>query len=396
MVQLLLDCLGGDRRRPGGGLKPQSSGDPIQVFHVDSRFSDDSGDIGRPSFLKLFRLLGYCCEAICCRWRHGVRNFLYVPAPGLRSALYRDWLVMALCRPFFKRRVYYWQAAGLGDWLETEARFWERWISGWLLAGPALSIVLGDTNRRDGVQLKSGEVRVVPNSVADPCPDFSMTVAPRRRERAAARARLLQEHARAGHEPARLPAGSMVFRALFMSLCHRSKGLFDAIDAVARINERLGRAALRVELVVAGKFWKEAERQEFEERIRKPDLQRAGQPLVAYRGFVSGQEKAGLLLESDCLCFPSYYEAESFPVVLVEAMACGLPVITTRWRMLPELLPAGYPGLVNPRSPEQVAEAMFDLLGRDEGDLLRRHYLENYSRERYAGKIVDALLSLER
>ena len=76
-----------------------------------------------------------------------------------------------------------------------------------------------------------------------------------------------------------------------------------------------------------------------------------GGPCVTYAGFVFGPAKQRILTESDCFCFPTYYYAESFGLVLVEAMAFGLPVITTRWRSIPELLPQDYPGFVDIRSP---------------------------------------------
>ena len=78
--------------------------------------------------------------------------------------------------------------------------------------------------------------------------------------------------------------------------------------------------------------------------------------MVQYLGFVSGDQKNQLLREADLFCFPTYYENENQPVNLIEAMAFGLPILTTRWRSLPELFPANYPGLVNVRSPEQIAE----------------------------------------
>ena len=44
-------------------------------------------------------------------FRHGVTSFYYVPTPFIAVALYRDWLVMLLCRPFFKN-IIDWEAAG--------------------------------------------------------------------------------------------------------------------------------------------------------------------------------------------------------------------------------------------------------------------------------------------
>ncbi|HTD88545.1 MAG TPA: hypothetical protein VK850_18370, partial [Candidatus Binatia bacterium] len=99
MVQLLLD-----------GLK----GSAIRVYHVNARLSDDLEDIGRMRWLKVFALFRYCLQAIWLRVTQGVNYFYYVPASGHRAPLYRDWIVMLLCRPFFKRVIYHWHSAGLG------------------------------------------------------------------------------------------------------------------------------------------------------------------------------------------------------------------------------------------------------------------------------------------
>ena len=39
-----------------------------------------------------------------------LKIFYYVPAPGKRVALYRDWLVMFICRPFFSGVILHWHA----------------------------------------------------------------------------------------------------------------------------------------------------------------------------------------------------------------------------------------------------------------------------------------------
>jgi len=300
---------------------------------------------------------------------------------------------MALCRPFFRRRIYFWQAAGLGEWLASGARPWERWLTHALLGKPDLSIVLGEYCRGDAVALGSRRTEVIPNGVPDPCPDFDNDVLPSRMRRPAARARLL-EGAVPPNEATRW------FKVLFLSLCVREKGLFDAIEAVALVNQRLARerSSLRVQLNVAGKFWREAERVEFEQRIAQADLNagpaNAPDAVVRYCGFVAGEEKLRLFRESDCFCFPSYYQAESFGIVLVEAMAHGLPIITARWRTIPELLPAGYGGLVEPRSPGQIAAALERLLRQDYDPSLRARFLENYTNRQFAHRMKAALLSL--
>lgn len=392
MVQRLLEAFGGDAgTAPGGGRSAGS--EEIACYHVDCRFSESLEDIGHLRPGKLFLALKYCGLAILARWRFGARDFLYIPAPPARVAIYRDWLVMALCRPFFRRRIYYWQAAGLGEWLASGARPWERWLTRALLGKPDLSIVLGEYCRGDALALRSRRTEVIPNGIPDPCPEFDKVELPSRLARLAVRKALLA--GAAAPDPT-----TRWFKVLFLSLCTREKGLFDTLEAVALVNQRLARnrSPLRVQLTVAGKFWREVEKIEFEQRIVRADLNggAADSPgaIVRYCGFVAGEDKRRLFRESDCFCFPSYYQAESFGIVLVEAMAHGLPIITTRWRTIPELLPPGYGGLVEPRSPEQIAAALEELLRQGYDPDLRARFLEHYTDRKFGVSMKSALLSL--
>ena len=393
MVQLLLEALGGDRRGPRRAVsEAKGPTDPeIECYHVNARLSDRIATVGHFQCRKVLLALHYCLAAIWCRLRFGVRHFYYIPAPpGLRAALYRDFLVMALCRPFFRQIIYHWEAAGLGDWLEAHARPWERWLGRRLLARPALSIVLAQFNRRDGEQLNSRRIAVVPNGIPDPCPRFEEEIQPRRYARAEARRRLLESLPAAASVASEFAPSSSVCQVLYLGLCYRQKGLFDAIEAVAIVNRTLRGTGLRFKLIVAGTFWMESERVEFEQRVRHPDLTEGG-PMVEYRGFVAGENKARLLRESDCLCFPTYYPAESFGLVLVEAMAFGLPVVTTTWRMIPELLPPGYPGLVPPQSPARIADALLAVFRQPYDPSLRAHFSAHFTDRIFADQMKAAL-----
>lgn len=393
MVRQLLEFLGGDIGRPD--MSHEGSLPPVACYHVDARFSATLADVGQSRPGKLLLLFKYVAHTWLCRWRHGADCFLHVPAPAKRSALLRDWLVLAMCRPLFRRRICWFQATGLGDWLEHEATPWQCWLTRKLLGRPDLSIVLGEWGRRDAEALGSQRVIIVPNTVPDPCPTDAADVLRGRAARAQARAQRCELLAAPGETD---PGGALRFRLLFLSLCIREKGLFDTMEAAALVNQRLAAQSspLRVELAVAGEFPSAAEREEFDQRAQAPEWQDAmGRPLLRYCGFVEGDAKAALLRESDCLCFPTCYRAEGFPLVLVEAMAWGLHIVTTRWRMIPELFPHGFDGLVEPHQPAQVAAAIEQRLFRAPDASMRQRYEQRYALETCLGRIRQALLGLE-
>lgn len=442
MVKLMLDDLGGDHRQRKPGVEPSSQSesghtgsitkattlsdhetgadtgacDPIRAniecYHVNSRFSRDMEDIGEFRMEKLWLLLFYCFEALWCRFRYGARYFYYVPAPGKRAALYRDWIVMLVCRPFFKGFVYHWHAVGLGDWLHREGTRLERWITHALLGRVDLSIVLAISSMRDALWFKTKRVEIVPNGIPDPCPDFEKSVLPLRQARVEARRKLLQGEQLSPAKTEQTGGDPHIFKGLYLAHCTREKGLFDALDAVAIANAQLAasNSAVRICLTVAGAFLKETEEAEFQKRIAEPDLNGSAngtegdrptasldpsRPVIKYVGFVSGADKERLLRESDWFCFPTYYPAEGQPVNIIEAMAFGMTVVTTRWRAIAEILPSDYIGFVPPQSPDPVAQTLKSLIGYEGGGPLRERFTSNFVKNRYTQRIAEALHSLE-
>jgi glycosyltransferase involved in cell wall biosynthesis len=384
MVKLLLDHL---------AVGPIAQ--KLKIYHVDARLSSGLDDVGTPRPGKIPLLLKYIAQAIWMRLRHGVRCFYYVPANPSRSTVYRDWLLMACCRVFFPRRILHWHAAGLGEWLHNSyggsqkgARTWERSLTEWLIGSPTLSIVLSDYSRADASALKSRKIIVVPNGIPDPCCGDEVS-------------RGLSSTPGA-FQKSEVRSQKSEFKVLFLGLCTREKGLFDAVDAIELANSRsgphdIGPNASWFRLIVAGTFRSQAEQNEFDQRIMKlllPD----GTPAVEYHGFVSGDEKQRLFKESHCFCFPTYYPAESFGLVLLEAMAHDVPIVATRWRMIPEVLPPKYPYLVEPQSPPQIAEALLRIRGGGEllpkGQSLRQYFLQNFTAEKFLAQMEAALLDV--
>ena len=376
MVELMLAGFGGDARA-ATPREPRA----LECYHVNCRVSDGMDDIGSLRCGKFFRLLGYCMEALWCRFRHGVRTLYYIPAPGKRSALYRDWVVMALCRPFFKNLVLHWHASGLGEWLEKEGHPLERWITRTLLGRPALSIPLAQASSQDALWMRSLRTSVVPNGIPDPCPEFTQEVLPCRKARIQERERRLQQPADSG--------APLVFRVLHLAHCTRQKGLFDSLEGIAIFNAR--HSQIQAHFTVAGAFMTPQEEEAFHERIARPDLAGA----VTYAGFVAGPEKKRLLEETDCLCFPTFHPPESFPLTIVEALAFGIPTVATRWRAIPEILPPDYPGFVAPEAPEEIAGALDRLATTDCAEALRARYLARFSVTSHLAQLGAALKALE-
>jgi glycosyltransferase involved in cell wall biosynthesis len=394
MVQLMLAGFGGDCRQKKTAA-PSPHG--IECYHVNARFSRGLSDVGKFQGAKILLIFWFCMQAIWLRFRHGVNNFYYVPAPGKRVALYRDWLVMLLCRPFFKTVILHWHAAGLAEWLETSVQMRARALTYWLFGTIDLSIVLSNYNVADVEKFSSRRICIVNNGIPDPCPNFAESVLPRRCARLAVRAKLLASQNVSPSEIESVAGDPQIVKVLFLAHCMKEKGLFDALEGVALANARLrqSNSPISMHLTVAGEFISKSEREQFNQRVAQ--IESKGEVHVNYLGFVNGEAKSRVFAECDCFCFPTFYHAENFALVVMEAMAFGLPIVTTRWRSIPEILPENYAGLVTIKSPEEVAAALtrFALTTESSSEALREHFLKRFSVKAHLEKLAVAIHCVE-
>ena len=87
------------------------------------------------------------------------------------------------------------------------------------------------------------------------------------------------------------------------------------------------------------------------------ELHKTAPSNVVFAGYVAGKELAQRFREADVFCCASAWQ-EPFGLVNIEAMACAVPVVATRTGGIPEIFREGGGLLVDPGSPEQLADAL--------------------------------------
>ncbi|HLI55301.1 MAG TPA: glycosyltransferase family 4 protein [Acidimicrobiales bacterium] len=139
---------------------------------------------------------------------------------------------------------------------------------------------------------------------------------------------------------------------LFIGRFNPEKGAHLAIDAARRAGRRL---------VLAGKLNEPAERHYFNALVRP----RLG-PDVDYVGEADAATKRELYAGAEALLFPVCWE-EPFGLVMIEAMACGTPVVALRRGSVPEVVDDGRTGVVVD-DPDDLPKAIVDAGSLDRFD----------------------------
>lgn len=137
-------------------------------------------------------------------------------------------------------------------------------------------------------------------------------------------------------------------RARLIIVCRQEdgKGTREVIESLPLVLTAFPEATLDV--VGGGTAVPELKR--LTERLRLDDR-------VTFHGHVDHESVIDLLKHADLFCYPTA-APEGFPKVVLEALACGLPVITTPVSVLAHLISADIGLLLRSRDPNEIAAAV--------------------------------------
>jgi phosphatidylinositol alpha-mannosyltransferase len=139
---------------------------------------------------------------------------------------------------------------------------------------------------------------------------------------------------------------------LFVGRLERRKGLAYLLNACAEIK----RSFQNFRLIVVGPG--KVLRLRYEKLVEDMNLT----DNVVFTGFVSSADLPSYYRSAHIFCAPAT-GGESFGIVLLEAMACGKPVVATNIQGYASVLADGEEGLlVPPRDEEALADALLSLL----------------------------------
>jgi glycosyltransferase involved in cell wall biosynthesis len=183
-------------------------------------------------------------------------------------------------------------------------------------------------------------------------------------------------------------AGGRDRMVLFMSNLLTRKGVEAAFEAATRVLTE----EPEVRFVFAGSW-------QVDDLRRRLVAEAAAYPGIEFRESVAGAERRDLLGRAGVFLFPPV-EPEGHPRVVIEALAAGVPLVTTDRGAIRESVTDGVEGFVLAEpDPAQIAERLLRLL-RDEdlrtrmGAAARERYRSEFTQERADRLLADWLEEL--
>jgi glycosyltransferase involved in cell wall biosynthesis len=329
----------------------------VESFEIGRRHDEPARWSGRlrpiADYLRLRRRLQ----------RSDVPVVIFNPSLKLDMVL-REGFMQRLAKARGRRTIVFWRGwePGLARRIDRRGRWWFRWLYGSCDAFVVLADEFRATLLRWGMrQPIHGEVTVVDDAALAGV-DCDELIARR--------------------------LASAPRKILFLARLLRPKGIHETLEAFARMGRRD-----HVRLVVAGDGPES-------EPARRFAAER-GLANVDFLGDVRGDAKWELLRTASVLCLPTQH-GEGLPNSVVEAMAFGLPVVTTPVGGVADFFQDGVHGFaVAGADPAGIAAALARLL--DDDALYRRIARENhrFARERFlasqaAGRIEAIYRSVQK
>lgn len=180
------------------------------------------------------------------------------------------------------------------------------------------------------------------------------------------------------------------YRLCTFSRVMKEKGIEDAVAAVRTVNEKQGETVFSLDIYgPVDEHYRE----------RFDSLQAAFPDYIRYRGTVPAAESVETLRPYFALLFPTYYEGEGLAGTIIDAMASGVPVISSDWRYNTEIIAEGINGLIfkthNQKSLEK--RLLYASENVEAVNNMRKKCLEaaeHYTKATFEQKVLSILLNV--
>jgi glycosyltransferase involved in cell wall biosynthesis len=321
--------------------------DEFDLLHIRMAYSDSvvsAGKFGVSKIAHLFDLIRATRRALK---KYPGAVLYYPPASPNWIPVLRDIIYLLAVRPVAGKVVFHFHSGGLSRFAQTHRMLKPLMIKAYAKADWAIE--LGASCPRDGEFFRARQVRIVPNGIDVPSD--------------------------ADH---RQPVIDNL-KILYVGIHTETKGLFDLLSAANELKRR----GVEFEIRTAGLWYTDQERVRFEALRLQWNLQEE----VQTPGQKTGADLQALYRWADVFFFPTFYPWETCGIVQLEAMAYGLPVVSSDWQGPQDIVLNGKTGFL---CPVHDISAFADALQKLSADRSLIRQLGAAGRERYQSNYTAA------
>lgn len=322
----------------------------FELIHLDTKINHKISSFGKLSLTKVFRNISIYFEMIGLI-RKEKPELVLIPISQTTMGFFKDSLFILIARLFGKKTILHLRGSNFKTWIHHSSSL-NKWYVKYILKKTQGVIVLGNKLRYLFAPYYPDEkIFVVPNGA-----DY---IIPEKKK-------------------------SDELKVLYLANLLPSKGIEDVFAAAKILAER---ALVKFSVDAIGEWGNEATKRKCLSVKEEYKL-----PITIHPSKGPG-EKFQYLANADIFVFPPR-DPEGHPWSIVEAMAAGLPIISTDKGAITESVIDGVNGfIVEPNNPEQIAGKL-ELLIKDEalrkkmGEAGRSLYLANFTEAKMVEKLT--------
>lgn len=306
-------------------------------------------------------------------------DLVYLTVSTSLFGFVKDFLIIVGAWIFRKKVVIHLHGGGYRSFYESRSSL-GKLIVRWTLRRTSKIIVLGQLLKSQFEFLDKPEIiTVVPNGLA-------------------LDTKLIQKQA---------PGEGAPWKILYLSNLMETKGYYVLLEASEKVASE---SSFKFHVDFCGGFVESVSEQggvgraaelkaSFHNRIGKPPLNE----VAKYNGTVSGKVKEILLEEAHVLVLPTWYPWEGQPLSIIEAMACGTPVVSTEHAGIPEEIvheKTGWMLAANDIDKDHLAEVLTKLMNLSSEEYTKmserahQHYLDHFTKEKHLDRMLEVLNSV--
>jgi len=295
--------------------------DKLKTHFLKMDYSSEIDEVGKFKFRKVIVLIRLLVQAFKMIRREKIDTIYYPPAGTGKIPIYRDIITLLFLKVFKRRIILHFHAMGLQDSykkLNSLVRYFFRKA----YFESDLCICLSEFNVAEIEFLRPKQIKVVPYGTGS-----------------------------VSHNRSQIGSDEKV-KILYAGNIIESKGvmvLLNVVDALSKEN---------YELEVS--FMGGMTSSNLEKRILEHPAVKKG--IAKFLGVTVGENKEACFKNANLFCFPTFYENENFPVVIIEAMQYSLPVLSTKWRGIPSMIDEGNGLLAEPMNEDEFKQNLESLL----------------------------------